>query len=102
MGRDLCAVVGAAEDPHLRRGLALGMRARSCRERVLVAQRLAREPSYHVHDVGRELVGPAVGLRVQREGRAAIRARRPAEARSMRPGAMASSTRNCSATFSGA
>ena len=77
-GGDLGAVVGAAEDPHFRRGRALGIGVHR-REGMAVDQRLVVHPGDEVAHVGGKMLGPLVGRGVEREGGAPVRARRAAE-----------------------
>ena len=78
MSRDLGAVIGASEHPHLRHRIARGIGA-DLREGVPLRQRLAGYPGEDVAHVGRELLRPLVGHRMQRVRREPVRARRPSQ-----------------------
>lgn len=96
--RELRAVVGAAEDPDLRGRGALGQRA-DPPVRVPFGKRLAAQPEIQfLHLDGEALGGMEIGI--ERHRRCAIGAGRAAHAEVDAPGAIASSTRNCSATLS--
>ena len=77
-GGDLGAVVGAAEDPHFRRGRALRIGLHRG-EGMAVDQRLVVHPGHQVAHVGGKMLGPLVGRGIEREGGAAVRARRTAQ-----------------------
>ena len=78
-GRDLGAVVGAAENPHFRcRGALREGFYRS--ERMTLDQRLVVHPGDQVAHVRRKMLGPFVGGWIERKCRAAVRSRRAAEA----------------------
>ena len=77
-GGDLGAVVGAAEDPHFRRGRALRIGLHGG-EGMAVDQRLVVHPGDQVAHVGGKMLGPLVGRGIEREGGAPVRARRAAQ-----------------------
>ena len=79
MRGDLGAIVRAAENPKLGRGIALRIGA-ECGERVLGRQRAAGDPGLQIAHVGGELRRAFVGHRVERERGAAVGARRAAQA----------------------
>src|SRR5689334_22358901 len=78
-GRDLGAVVGAAQDPDFGRGVAL-REGFYRREGMTFDQRLSVYPGQKIAHVGGEMFGPFVGRGIEGERRAAVRAGRAAEA----------------------
>ena len=65
IGRDLRAVIGAAEHPDFRDCHVLG-EAFDLRERMAFGQRRSGEPALEIADVGDELIGPLVRQGMER------------------------------------
>ena len=98
VGGELRAIVGTAENPQFRMRGACRMRADRAK-RMALHQRRSRYPCLQVAHLLRKFVG-GIRVTIERKRRQPIRARRTSDAKIDAPGAMASSTRNCSATLS--
>src|SRR5215207_566711 len=78
-GGDLGAIVGAAEDPDLRRGLALREGFYGS-EGMAIDERFAVNPGQKIADVGGKVFRSLVGCRIEGKSGAAVGSRGPTEA----------------------
>ena len=77
-GGDLGAVVGAAEDPDLWRGIAL-RESFYGGEGMAIDEGFAMDPGDQIADIGGKVFGPLVGCRIEGKGGAAVGARGAAQ-----------------------